>query len=911
MFSPTAYENARPDGVAVLEIVETGVPGSGAASEAHAVRRFVPLKRTELRGEIVGPLAALRLTHCFGYTREQCDRVLEAVYRFPLPGDAAVSGVRVRFGDVEIRAELRERREAETSYEAARQEGRQAALLTRESPDVFTLQVAGIAPDQDVVVETTYVQLAHAQGIGWTLRAPLTTAPRYVRSDELASRHAQGQPLFLLRDPGHRVALDLEFAGAAAVESPTHALSTSGEHDRVRVRLSDGEVLPDRDLVLSWRPRQETGRPTLAAWLHDDAAAGYTYFLALVAPPLAPRSDRVARESIVLVDHSGSMEGPKWEAADWAVGQFLAGLGTGDRFDLGLFHNTTRWLARAPLDASPDTIRQANRFLEQHRDSGGTELGVALEQALGLERGPAGPGDYSRHVLVITDAEVSDAGRILRLADEEFARADRRRISVLCIDAAPNAFLATELATRGGGVARFLTSAPDAGDVTTALDEVLLDWAQPVLAGLQLEIDRGRVEAAGRQVRERDGTAAVDLGDLPAGRTLWVAGRVPRDGGALTLRLATEHEFEVARIQLSSVASDEPTSASRTDPERTGGPSDAAVSVGADVAGRDGAGHHTAAATALKALFGARRVAGLEYLMHAGYAGADLGAALRRLGYDEHTAARVVDGQAGTPPKVYAENTRRDAVAALRDLLVREALDYGLASAETAFVAARTERGRPVEGTVPVANALPSGWSDAFLARSISGGHQVMLATAAAPMPAAAVLREASIPDLFANRGPRSFLRKLSRSTSAARSTPAASAAESVTESPPVRPSAALFAGVPSFDGREAMLFDSRDETEAQKLPEMVTLSRLRLRFTGDAPALEAIDPGLSLFLYVDDLVAPRARVSVADLVRRGGERPLNVRRLADQVVRLVLADAGGAWAGTAPSLEIVVEWTP
>jgi Ca-activated chloride channel family protein len=365
---------------------------------------------------------------------------------------------------------------------------------------------------------------------------------------------------------------------------------------------------------------------------------------------------------------------------------------------------------------------------------------------------------------------------------------------------------------------------------------------------------------------------------------------VPRDGGALTLRLATEREFEVARTRLN--------------------PSDPGASVGAEVAGRDGAGHQPTATSALKALFGARRVAGLEYLMHAGYAGADLGAALRRLGYDEHTVARIVEGQAGTPPKVYAENARRDAVAALRDLLVREALDYGLASAETAFVAARTERGRPVEGTVPVANALPSGWSDAFLAHSVSGGHQVMLATAAAPMPAAAVLREASIPDLFANRGPRSLLRKLSRSTSAARSTPAAIAAESVTESPPLRPSVALFSGVPSFDGREAMLFDSRDETEAQKLPEMATLSRLRLRFLNGPPAPEAIDPGLSLLLFVDDLVAPRARVSLADLVRRGGDRPLNVRRLAGQPVRLVLVDAGGAWAGTAPSLEVVVEWT-
>src|SRR5205823_14421911 len=131
-----------------------------------------------------------------------------------------------------------------------------------------------------------------------------------------------------------------------------------------------------------------------------------------------------------------------------------------------------------------------------------------------------------RHVRIIRDAEVTDAGRILRLADQEAKREDRRRISVLCIDAASNAFLARELAERGGGAARFLTSDPEQEDITTALDEVLADWAQPVLTGLQLEVNRGRAECAGRDVSQGDteDTSRIDLGDLPTGRAVWVAG---------------------------------------------------------------------------------------------------------------------------------------------------------------------------------------------------------------------------------------------------------------------------------------------------------------------------------------------------------------------------------------------------
>ena len=70
MFNPAAYENSRHDGIGVLEIV------NHHERDPSQARRFVPLKRTELRGEAVGPLAALELTQVYGYAKQQCDQVL-------------------------------------------------------------------------------------------------------------------------------------------------------------------------------------------------------------------------------------------------------------------------------------------------------------------------------------------------------------------------------------------------------------------------------------------------------------------------------------------------------------------------------------------------------------------------------------------------------------------------------------------------------------------------------------------------------------------------------------------------------------------------------------------------------------------------------------------------------------------
>ncbi|MGQ9712988.1 MAG: VIT domain-containing protein [Desulfotomaculales bacterium] len=808
----------------------------------------MPLKRTELTGEIIGPLASLRLTQIYGYSSKQCDKVLEAVYRFPLPGDAVINGVRVRFGNAEIVAELKDRLQAESDYERARREGRQASLLTRESPNVFTLHVAGIQPDQDIVVETSYTQLAHVEQRGWALRVPLTTAPRYVRSDESASRHAHGQPLRLMRDPRHRFTLDLKVYGAGDVRSSTHQLAVSPEGGFVRVRLRNGEVIPDRDCVLFWQPRQHRDRPCLQVMLHDDRTSAHIYFLGIVTPPaVSSREQGIPREVILLVDRSGSMYGAKWDAADWAVRKFLGSLKEMDTFTLGLFHDRTRWFSKVPVRAGSNALEDAVKFLRKHTATGGTELGVALEQALALQRTETG---RARHLLIITDAQVTDSGRILRLADAEARRPDRRRISVLCIDTAPNASLAAELARRGGGVARFLTSSPEEEDISTALDEVLEDWAQPVLTGLRLRVNRPDVQVADREVTATAGGSDINLGDLPAGRSVWVCGGMPRtDSPEVTFRLLTADGQEQAALRLDSGVEDE---------------------------------DHPA----VKALFGAGRIRDLEYLMNAGYNEEDLRAQLVRMGYDPDEVLAGSERQ----EMVYIENILTNTGEALRNLLVRESLRYGQASDETAFVAVRTESERQVQASVFVANALPAGWPEAFL--SCSG----------------IVVCESSPADsgIYDNYTSTSGIVVRSSGLALARR----SEMSIFQESRPMQSKVVLFSGIPSFTNNQAVLYDTSQDQGASKLPGTITISWLEVRFPNGDPPLATIDPGLHLLIYVEDAFSPRARVWLKDLIDQGGRRPLNIWIPSDALVRLVLVDPGSSWRDNVPEIELALGWS-
>src|SRR6185503_15391785 len=73
-----------------------------------------------------------------------------------------------------------EKEEARRAYEKARSEGRKAALMEQQRPNLFTNAVAHIGPGDYIEIRIEYQQpLAYENG-GYRLRFPLAVAPRYV-----------------------------------------------------------------------------------------------------------------------------------------------------------------------------------------------------------------------------------------------------------------------------------------------------------------------------------------------------------------------------------------------------------------------------------------------------------------------------------------------------------------------------------------------------------------------------------------------------------------------------------------------------------------------------------------------------------------------------------------------------------
>src|SRR5262249_11094219 len=115
----------------------------------------VPLVHTDVGIDVRGLVASATVTQQYANSSPE---PIEAVYIFPLPHDGAVYDMEIRVGNRMIRSVIRERQEAKRVYEAAKNEGRRAALLEEERPNIFTASIANIMPGDQIEVRLRYVE---------------------------------------------------------------------------------------------------------------------------------------------------------------------------------------------------------------------------------------------------------------------------------------------------------------------------------------------------------------------------------------------------------------------------------------------------------------------------------------------------------------------------------------------------------------------------------------------------------------------------------------------------------------------------------------------------------------------------------------------------------------------------------
>ncbi len=455
---------------------------------------------------------------------------VEGVYLFPLPDGAALDAMSVEVNGRHITGRIAERAEATRQYEAAKSDGKAAARLDQQRPNMFTMHVANIPPGGDIAIDIAYWQIAPFADGAFELRTPLVVGPRYIPGEALSA--ATEPASFATRDvpdaasvtapvrldgTGNPVRLTATLnAGFDLddVRTPYHSATITQDGERTRVTLEGDAVPADRDFVMVWKPKAGA-EPT--AGLFTETVGDQTYMLLMLTPPsLEKATVAPAREIVFIIDTSGSMHGDSIFQAKTALISGLERLQEGDRFNIVRFSDTTSRLWSESRDATPRNLAAAVDWISGLDADGGTEMLPALSLAFASRKPDT---ERLSQIVLLTDGDIGNEADLFSLIRQNLGDT---RLFTVGIGSAPNGFFMRRAARFGRGAHLFIGQTSDVAEKLAQLFDKL-DSA--VLTDVVVQWPQSDVEMLPRQIP-----------DLYLGEPLLITARIP--SATLSGRLA-------------------------------------------------------------------------------------------------------------------------------------------------------------------------------------------------------------------------------------------------------------------------------------------------------------------------------------------------------------------------------------
>ncbi|NLE77609.1 MAG: VWA domain-containing protein [Chloroflexi bacterium] len=438
---------------------------------------------------------------------------VEGTYIFPLPERASISRFTMWVDGQPLDGRLLPRDEARRIYEEIVRSQRDPALLEYVGRDAFQASIFPIPAGGESRIEIEYTEVLELeQGLA-----------RYVyplNTEKFSSR------------PIEDVAVSVEIRSSRdpirSVYCSSHDAALDRESDfHVRLGYEESNALPDRDFVVYYGLSGEAFGLNLLSYRQPGEDG---FFLLLAAPQMeVADAPRVAKDVLLVLDISGSMQGEKIAQAKEALRFVLRSLYDDDRFNVVAFSTGVRAFE---IGLQPASARgEALRWVDDLRAAGGTNIHRALLEAFVQ-------ADRERPTIVIfltdglaTEGE-TDTEQILREAGQQAPGSVRLFAFGVGYDV--NTVLLDKLAESHRGASAYVRPGQN---IETEVSAFYAKVSTPLLADLELDFADVQVEES----------YPYPLPDLFAGSQLVLVGRY-RAGGPTVVTLSGEVNGEARRF---------------------------------------------------------------------------------------------------------------------------------------------------------------------------------------------------------------------------------------------------------------------------------------------------------------------------------------------------------------------------
>jgi Ca-activated chloride channel family protein len=379
-----------------------------------------------------------------------------------------------------IVAKIKEKEQAKKEFDQAKQEGKSASLLEQDRPNVFSMKLANIMPQEQVDIELHYTELLVPTDGVYEFVFPTVVGPRYSSQKESTGKNQFVDTPYLHQGEKPTSTLHITARVSAGVpiqeiNCPSHQIFPQLQNpSTAQLTLDDSDPFQgNRDFVLHYR----LAGNQIASGLLLFQGSDENFFLYMAQPPARVATEEIPpREYIFVVDVSGSMSGFPLETSKRLLTDLIGQLRPTDYFNVVLFAGDSTVLSENSLQANKENLATAIRLLNDQRGAGGTELLPAIQRAMNLPR----QQNISRNVVVVTDGYVDGEEGVFDFIRDNLGQSN---VFSFGIGTSVNRYLIEGVAKAGMGEPFIVSEESEAPTVANKFREYI---QTPVLTNIQI-----------------------------------------------------------------------------------------------------------------------------------------------------------------------------------------------------------------------------------------------------------------------------------------------------------------------------------------------------------------------------------------------------------------------------------------
>ena len=392
------------------------------------------------------------------------DYTIEGTYVFPLPVDAVVSKFVLWIDGKPVEGKVLDAGQARQVYEEIVRKLADPALLEYVGRGAVQASVYPIPSQGERQIELEYQQALPTENGLVKYQYPLNTEKFSAIPLESVTVNVNINSNLPIR----------------AVYSPSHPIEVSRQDEKnVLASYEATNIKPDTDFILYFSTGENEAFHLLSYLEPMNEIDADGYFLMLLAPKIGGETEVVAKDVILILDRSGSMDGEKFQQAQTALTYILERLHPEDRFYLMAFSSDTEVFSDRLVPASQ--ADEAVDWINRMGAVGSTDIDRALMAASKVV-----DSERPTYMIFLTDGlptrGITDSNQILVNAGKELP--DNVRLFPFGVGYDVDTFLLDSLAQNQHGLSSYVQPGE-------ALDERLSAFYEristPVLTDLQID----------------------------------------------------------------------------------------------------------------------------------------------------------------------------------------------------------------------------------------------------------------------------------------------------------------------------------------------------------------------------------------------------------------------------------------